>query len=331
MTPKTCLRCDWEGETSEPTCPSCGTWPLYVAGPSTSKERKPVEGRGGSSDREVALTASTAPPAFPSPPSDFAGRSTDPLGPVRRSGRFAGAFALVALVMTATVVTWLTANEPRTTALLPRDEASPLISSTPSPARIDLIKRLPGGENALNVDGVPFSFIVRRPGWFRFDGISINKSIVGPQGAEAIIFWTGPPDGDHADPCTRLLGPSAWSSIADLAAAVSTAPGTELVTGPSDVIVGGRPAAHLVLIVRDDVGCDPGFFYAWNDVNLGPFWSTTEVGSTIRVWIVHVGDTPLFIEAETTRQADPDLVNEIDRIVRSIRFHDAISVVVPNP
>jgi hypothetical protein len=234
-------------------------------------------------------------------------------------------------VIAAAVVTWLTSNEPRTAALPQPDESPSSIFSTPSPARIDPIKRLLAGENALNVDGVPFSFIVRTSGWFRFDGISINKSAVGPQGAEAIIFWTGLPDGDHADPCTHLLGPSAWSPTGDLAGAVSAAPGTELVTGPSDVVVGGRPAEHVVLTVRDDVGCDPGFFYAWNDVNAGSLWSTTEVGSTIDVWIVDVADTRLFIEAETTKQAGPELVKEIDEIVRSIRFHEAISVVVPNP
>jgi hypothetical protein len=237
---------------------------------------------------------------------------------------------VVALVIAATVVTWLTSSEPRTAAVSPRDE-SPSISSVPSPARIDPIERLLAGENALNVDGVPFSFIVRRRGWDRFDGISINKSTVGPQGAEAIIFWTGLPDGDHADPCIHLLGRSAWSPTGHLADAISSAPGTELVTGPSDVVVGGRPAQHVVLTVRDDVGCDPGFFYAWNDLNAGPLWSTTEVGSTIEVWIVDVAGTRLFIEAETTKEAGSDLVKEVQEIVRSIRFHEPVSVVVPNP
>jgi hypothetical protein len=237
---------------------------------------------------------------------------------------------VVALVIAATVVTWLTSSEPRTAAVSPRD-GSPSISSVPSPARIDPIERLLAGENALNVDGVPFSFIVRRRGWDRFDGISINKSTVGPQGAEAIIFWTGLPDGDHADPCIHLLGRSAWSPTGHLADAISSAPGTELVTGPSDVVVGGRPAQHVVLTVRDDVGCDPGFFYAWNDLNAGPLWSTTEVGSTIDVWIVDVAGTRLFIEAETTKEAGSDLVKEVQEIVRSIRFHEPVSVVVPNP
>jgi hypothetical protein len=32
MTAKTCLRCDWLGDTSEPSCPDCGQRPLFVTG-----------------------------------------------------------------------------------------------------------------------------------------------------------------------------------------------------------------------------------------------------------------------------------------------------------
>jgi hypothetical protein len=330
MSSKTCLRCDWEGDTSEPTCPNCGTKPLYVAEPSRSKERERVGRRGGSSDRAAGVIASTTPPPFPSPQPDVGRPMTDPLGPVRGSDRVVGPFVVVALLIAATVVTWLTSNEPRTAAVPPRESSSPIFS-TPSPARVDPIARLLAGENALNVDGVPFSFIVRTPGWFRFDGISINKSTAGPQAAEAMIFWTAFPDGDHADPCPRLLSPSIRPSVADLAAAVSTAPGTGLVAGPSHVTVGGRPAEYVVLSVRKNVGCDPGFFFAWNEAEAGPFWSTTAKGSMIRVWIVDVEDTVLFVGAETRAPASPDLWEEVDQIVRSIRFHEAVSVVVPNP
>jgi len=84
--------------------------------------------------------------------------------------------------------------------------------------------------------------------------MSLNKSVVGPQDAEAIIYWTSYPRGDHADPCARVLSPRVGRSAADLAAAVSTAPGTKLVNGPSDVSVGGHPAKHVVLTVRENVG-----------------------------------------------------------------------------
>jgi hypothetical protein len=184
--------------------------------------------------------------------------------------------------------------------------------------------------------GVAFSFRVPTVGWERFSSIStdesaggpisINKSVAGPQGAEVIIFWTSFPYGDYADPCAGLLSPSVGPSAADLAAAVSTAPGTELVTGPANVTVGGRPAKYVALTVGYDVGCDPGFFYTWRDVYGGALWPKTRVGDTIMVWIVDVQGTPvdvhgtrLFIEAET-KGLSRDLEHEVQQIVESIRF-----------
>jgi hypothetical protein len=171
------------------------------------------------------------------------------------------------------------------------------------------------------VDGMSFSFDVPTRDWEQFGTISINKSIVGPQGAEAIIFWTSFPDGELADPCDDLLGPTVGPSAADLAAALATAPGTELVTGPSNVTVGGLSAKHVVITVREDVGCDPGYFYTWQDVRWGALWPGTNVGDTIRVWIVAVKGTRLFIEAQTTKDASDAVEGEIAEIVRSIRFH----------
>jgi hypothetical protein len=196
-----------------------------------------------------------------------------------------------------------------------------------TPAGVGPTEDSPVARHAVTEEGVTFSFRVPTTvGWERFRSISSDKSAGGPIsinksiGAEAIIFWTSFPHGDYADPCAHLLSPPVGPSTADLAAAVSTAPGTELVTGPSDVTVGGRAAKHVVLTVRENVGCDPGFFYTWRDVYGGALWTTTRVGDTIRVWIVDVDATRLFIEAETTRQADPDLEQEIQQIVESIRF-----------
>ena len=86
----------------------------------------------------------------------------------------------------------------------------------------------------------------------------------------------------------------------------------------------------MVLTVREDVGCDPGYFYTWQKEMRGPYWAWTNLGDTIRVWIVDVNGTRLFIEAETTPQARSYLENfkrppltieqEIQRIVESIRF-----------
>ncbi len=178
-------------------------------------------------------------------------------------------------------------------------------------------------------NGVRFSFNVPR-GWERHSGIatgksaggpiSLNKSVVGSQGAEGIIYWTSFPDGDYADPCARLLPPSTGRSAAALATAVSRAPGTKLVRGPSDITVGGRPAKRVVVTVRETVGCDPGFFYSWRFVFGGALWPATGGGNTIRVWIVAVNGTRLFIAAVTDEQATSRLKKEIQQIVESIRF-----------
>ncbi len=150
--------------------------------------------------------------------------------------------------------------------------------------------------------------------------ISLNRSITGPQGAEAIIYWTSFPHGDYAEPCSRLLNRSIGHSAAKLAAAVARAPGTKLVKGPSNVTLGGHSAKRVVLTVRKNVGCDPGFFYNWREVPGGALWETTRAGDTIRVWIVKVDGRLLFIEAATTRQATPWLEEETRQIVESIRF-----------
>lgn len=156
----------------------------------------------------------------------------------------------------------------------------------------------------------------------RFPGgpISLNRSIVGPQGAEAIIYWTSFPQGDHAEPCPRLLRRPIGRSAARLAAEVASAPGTKLVKGPSTVTLGGRPAKHVVLTVSGKVGCDPGFFYSWREVPGGALWGTTRVGDRIRIWIVKVDGKLLFIAGATTRQATPWLERETRQIVESIRF-----------
>jgi hypothetical protein len=186
---------------------------------------------------------------------------------------------------------------------------------------------------AFTEDGVRFSFNVapRPPGAFTpvnsistqklpAGPISLNKNVSGAQSAEAIIYWTSFPDGDYADPCARLLPPSAGASAAKLATAVSRAPGTKLVKGPSDVTLGGRPAKHVVVTVRENVGCDPGFFFTWRAVDGGTLWTKTGVGHTIRVWIVTVNRTRLFIAAATNKHATSDLKKEIQQVVESIRF-----------
>jgi hypothetical protein len=199
----------------------------------------------------------------------------------------------------------------------------------PTAASVGVASDSHGARQTVTEQGVRFSFKVPTKGrweqsrWERHGSIptkrpiSLNKSIVRPQGAEAIIYWTSFPNGDYADPCARELAPSIGRSAAALAAAVSKAPGTKLVKRTSDVTLGGHRAKHVVVAVRENVGCDPGFFYTWRAGPGGAFWRTTDVGDTIRVWIVAVGGTRVFIAAATMAGG---LEKEIRQIVESIRF-----------
>jgi hypothetical protein len=191
-----------------------------------------------------------------------------------------------------------------------------------------------GGRVSRTVEGVRFSFSVPRATWefgphrhiggIRDGSLLISRSTVGPQGAEAVIFWTGFRGGGEATPCLKLLGPATRGSTADLAAAVATARGTKVVKRPTRVTIGGRPATHVVLTVRKDLGCDPGYFFTWRPRAprgecLGACWLESSVGDTIRVWIVDVAGKRLFIEA-ATKDHRRFLAQEIEKIVRSIRF-----------
>jgi hypothetical protein len=215
------------------------------------------------------------------------------------------------------------------------DQGSPTTIATDEDASTE-----PATTPADGVASPRFERLVRRAGdiqfsfrvdatWERFHGISINKSIVGPQGAEAIIFWASFPAAGLAEPCAKVLSLPVGPTADALAAVVATAPGTELIAGPSNVTVGGHAAKHVVLTVRERVGCNPGFFYRWRDVPVGAFWRATCVGDTIRVWIVEVDGMRLFLEAETSRdlgvavKQERDALNRaIRQIVRSIRIHE---------
>lgn len=176
------------------------------------------------------------------------------------------------------------------------------------------------GRHAAIVDGVPFSFHVPAGGWEPQLGFSVNKSTHGPQGAEAIVRWTTFPSSVYVDPCPGLLGESIGRSAGELAAAMVATPGVAVVSGPTDLRVGGRPAKRVVLTVRDEVGCQPGFFYTYDPLMGGALWTATNVGDTITVWLVDVAGTLLFIEGEAHEDAGVPVVEQMHQIVDSIQF-----------
>jgi hypothetical protein len=173
---------------------------------------------------------------------------------------------------------------------------------TTSPEGLIPTEGLGSGSYTRTMGGLPVTFTVttQRPGdgWTRYGGLYISKPIAGPQDADGVIYFTPYPNGTDARLCPGLLSMPVGSSAADLAAIVAKAPGTQVVIGPAAVTVGGRPAQHVELTVRHDLGCDPGYFYTWNQPGNGPSWWVTRSDDTIDVWIVDVDGTRLFIAGE---------------------------------
>lgn len=189
------------------------------------------------------------------------------------------------------------------------------------------------GRHHQYVDGVAFTVLIPGRGWEptvprgismpALDGqarISVNRSYHGPQDAEAMIYWTSPFGALYTDPCQKVLGTSAEQPIAELASVVAAAPGTELVSGPSDVTLGGRSAKFIALRVSEDMGCSPGYFFSWDSFPGGALWLGADVGDTIRVWIVDLGGRNLFIAAETRADAEAGAGSDVREIVESIQF-----------
>jgi hypothetical protein len=256
-----------------------------------------------------------------------------------RSGAFAGIAMLGALSILGVIGVGVVSDGQAEL------RAGAAVSSTPTPsASLPEVRRrladVPGpfrGPVTLMIGDVPLSFI--GPSgvgsswvWEGFkDDLYISASTEGPQGAEAMVLWTSLPDSEPARPC--LLPLSDAESVAALADAVATAPGTELVSGPTDVTVGGRPGKHVevrVVALWDErgmpaawePGCDPAYFFGWEPRDAGAFWLETVPGDTIQAWIVRVHGTLLFIEAAVRSTANPKVEVEIDDMIDSIRFED---------
>jgi hypothetical protein len=244
-------------------------------------------------------------------------RRSWPWARLERTGFAWGAIAATALVVVAIVGI----NLPTRGGIgMPRSPAQ-----TASPSALSAYPQgLLIGRQSVVVAGIPLSFEMANAGWESHTHY-LSRNTVGSQGAEAIIFWTAFP-GDDEDyiVCTDLLGSSAGRWANDLAGALAAAPGTEVVAGPSDVTLGGRGAKHVTLFVTySAVGsnaCDPGFFYSWPADDVGAMWTGTMPGDTIRVWIVDVDGTRLFIEAETRWNTGPHVESEIQHIIDSIDF-----------
>jgi hypothetical protein len=178
-------------------------------------------------------------------------------------------------------------------------------------------------------NGIRLSVTLPTADWRSDMSFFFNKSkVITPEGGitpegASLLFWDANPIGVFADPCADKKAPPAGTSTADLAAAVSTLPGTELVSGPADVMVAGRDAKHVVIKVPEDAPCgeEGREFYLWYapaDACCSRYISAR--GATMRVWIIEVDGKLIWIDGETYKGAGPGPGQEIQQIIDSIQF-----------
>jgi hypothetical protein len=212
----------------------------------------------------------------------------------------------------------------------PSASPSPSLILRPSPSATPAAAFPPAGvmevgRHSMTLAGVPLSIELTTTGWRSNGDFGIDKGgVATPDGAGFILWPASAPDNVYADPCAETpLDPPAGPSAAELAAAVSTVAGTDLVSGPSAVTVSGYPAQHVVITIPDTIGCAPEQFYLWYDAGdageaLGRY--ATTLSSTIYVWIIDVDGTIVWIDGETYGTSGPEAAQEVQQIVDSIRF-----------
>lgn len=202
----------------------------------------------------------------------------------------------------------------------PAPSATP-VPPTPSPTHGAVLPPagdLAIGRHSLTLAGVPFSIAIPASGWVSNGDFAIDKGVFPSTRDGGFILWNSAPDAIFTDPCGQVQGPRIGTSLAAHAEAAASVPGT-VATGPTDVTVGGYPAKLVVVEIPAVAKCSAEGFYLWWDEQLTGRYAT-ELGSTIRVWIIDVDGTLIWIDGETAADAPPEVGQEIQQIIDSIQF-----------
>ena len=146
--------------------------------------------------------------------------------------------------------------------------------------------------------------------------------IGGGEGGGTALFFTFV-EGVYRDPChleQGFIDPPVGPGVDDLAAALAVLPGVS-VSGPSDTVLGGRPAVTLALIAPSAFeGCtgqtDGPPFRLWGV----PEWGAMAPGERLRLWIVAVGGERLVIGAEEFADSSPEALAALNTVVASLRL-----------
>jgi hypothetical protein len=207
----------------------------------------------------------------------------------------------------------------------PTPSPSPTPTATPSPTPVavfpsagplDMAKR-----HAFELEGKRFTLTVPTADWESNGEFGISKTQGETPDGAAFIFWKYDANGVFSDPCAQVKAPVVGPGAADMAAAITTIPGIDVVTPPTAVTVGGKPAQFVAIKIRDDIACQEDQFYLWYDsAHEDQARYATQKDQTIRVWITDVDGKRVQIDGETFAGAGPDPAQEIQQVIDSIQF-----------
>jgi hypothetical protein len=180
---------------------------------------------------------------------------------------------------------------------------------------------------------VGFSFIVPTAGW-SYDGFEVIRHPDSPQDTRLWFFLTSSMYSDAMpftpavfdDPCAHGTLQAFDASLAGQAEALVSIPGTERVSGPTEVTIGSRPGQAVAIVLPADLGCANSDFWLLFNASCGtpkidcsnyPNWP----GEALREWLIDVNDEILNVRAQLRdAEAGAELDAEIQDIVDSIQF-----------
>jgi hypothetical protein len=199
---------------------------------------------------------------------------------------------------------------------------SPSMSPSPSPSASDLAFPRAGsivaGRHPMVLSGKPLT-IDWPAGWISNGEFRVHTV----SGSAAFIFWTNAPTNVYEDPCANApLDPPAGSGPAELAAAVGSIPGTDLIAEPSDLSIGGQPAKLVTIRIREaaEIDCANDEFSLWYSEDPATGRWPDAFGETINVWIIDVDGTTVWIDGAAGPSTTPELQETMRQIVDSIEF-----------
>ena len=218
-----------------------------------------------------------------------------------------------------------------TAAPTPTAIPTPTATAAPSQGLFPPPGPVPVGPLALVVNGHRFTMDIATNDWTGeipaiAEGANLTKGAghMRPDDGIWLPIWAA--DGVYSDPCRAIRGPKLSPSGSALAAAIAALPATDVVTAPKKVTIGGRDATYVAIRFHDDVGCAPGSYMMWwehtpCDGSTQPCGRyVTAGGQTNHVWIFEIDGTHIFIEGETYKGAKPEVEQQLQQMIRSIRF-----------